>query len=251
MSRVFVTGSSDGLGLAARLLIEEGHEVVLHGRNDRRSRDALAAAAGAEEVVTGDLSTIAGTRTVAEAVNKLGCFDAVTPASAIARRDELKASPEFRASSPSMCWHLHSDGIDRKTETAGLSQLRHAPRRATAYGRSALDQARLERRFGLRREQALRRPARICRCSALERRQIQCAGARLGTAKMGGAYATDDLRQGYVTQAWLATSGDALARLTGAYFHHQQQRRAEQCRERRRDPGGAARRVPPHLGGPS
>lgn len=41
---------------------------------------------------------------------------------------------------------------------------------------------------------------------------------------MGGAYATDDLRQGYVTQAWLATSGDALARLTGAYFHHQGQR---------------------------
>jgi NAD(P)-dependent dehydrogenase (short-subunit alcohol dehydrogenase family) len=72
MARVFITGSSDGLGLmAARLLIEQGHDVVLHGRNDRRSRDALAAAAGAWGVVTGDLSTIAGAKTVAHETNKL------------------------------------------------------------------------------------------------------------------------------------------------------------------------------------
>ena len=49
MPRVFITGSSDGLGLmAARLLIEQGHQVILHGRNGSRSRDVLAAAAGAE-----------------------------------------------------------------------------------------------------------------------------------------------------------------------------------------------------------
>ena len=61
MARVFITGSSDGLGLmAARLLIDQGHDVVLHGRNEDRSRDALAAAAGAGGVVSGDLSTIAG-----------------------------------------------------------------------------------------------------------------------------------------------------------------------------------------------
>jgi hypothetical protein len=37
MARVFITGSSDGLGLmAARLLIEQGHEVVVHGRNEAR-----------------------------------------------------------------------------------------------------------------------------------------------------------------------------------------------------------------------
>ena len=78
MGRVFISGSSDGLGLmAARLLIDQGHEVALHGRNEGRSRDALAAAAGARGVVTGDLSTIAGARSVADEVNKLGRFDAV------------------------------------------------------------------------------------------------------------------------------------------------------------------------------
>jgi NAD(P)-dependent dehydrogenase (short-subunit alcohol dehydrogenase family) len=78
VARVFITGSSDGLGLmAARLLIDQRHDVVLHGRNEGRSRDALAAAAGAGGVVSGDLSTIAGPRTVADEVNKLGRFDAV------------------------------------------------------------------------------------------------------------------------------------------------------------------------------
>ena len=78
MARVFITGSSDGLGLlAARVLIEQGHEVVVHGRNEGRSREALAAAPGARGVVSGDLSTTAGTRRVADEVNKLGLFDAV------------------------------------------------------------------------------------------------------------------------------------------------------------------------------
>jgi len=80
MARVFITGSSDGLGLmAAKVLIEQGHEVVVHGRNDGRSQDALAAAPLARGAVTGDLSTIAGVRTVADQVNKLGRFDAVIP----------------------------------------------------------------------------------------------------------------------------------------------------------------------------
>ena len=43
MGRVFISGSSDGLGLmAAQLLIEQGHEVVLHGRNEGRSRVVVA-----------------------------------------------------------------------------------------------------------------------------------------------------------------------------------------------------------------
>ena len=42
--------------------------------------------------------------------------------------------------------------------------------------------------------------------------------------KMGGPSASDDLHQGCVTQAWLATSEDELARSSGAYFYHQRLR---------------------------
>jgi NAD(P)-dependent dehydrogenase (short-subunit alcohol dehydrogenase family) len=37
MGRVFVTGSSDGLGrMAVQLAVEKGHRVVLHARNEKR-----------------------------------------------------------------------------------------------------------------------------------------------------------------------------------------------------------------------
>jgi len=42
--------------------------------------------------------------------------------------------------------------------------------------------------------------------------------------KMGGPSAPDDLHQGFVTQAWLATSEDELARSSGGYFYHQHPR---------------------------
>jgi NAD(P)-dependent dehydrogenase (short-subunit alcohol dehydrogenase family) len=49
MARVFITGSSDGLGqMAAQLLVEQGHGVVLHARSERRGQEALAAVPGAQ-----------------------------------------------------------------------------------------------------------------------------------------------------------------------------------------------------------
>jgi NAD(P)-dependent dehydrogenase (short-subunit alcohol dehydrogenase family) len=78
MARVFITGSSDGLGLmAARLLIEEGHSVIGHARSEHRAEQTRTALPGAEQVVTGDLSSMEQTRGVAGQVNALGDVDAV------------------------------------------------------------------------------------------------------------------------------------------------------------------------------
>src|SRR5206468_11559589 len=78
MPRVFITGSTDGLGrAAAQVLIDEGHEVVLHARSRERAsavRDVAPRSAG---VVIGDLSSAAETRNVAGQVNAIGPMDAV------------------------------------------------------------------------------------------------------------------------------------------------------------------------------
>ena len=42
--------------------------------------------------------------------------------------------------------------------------------------------------------------------------------------KMGGPGAPDDLQEGFRTQAWLATSDQPEARLTGEYFYHMRRR---------------------------
>ncbi|HUA16569.1 MAG TPA: SDR family NAD(P)-dependent oxidoreductase [Verrucomicrobiae bacterium] len=54
MARVFITGSSDGLGrMAAQLLTEQGHNVVLHARNDQRGKEAMSQVPSAEAVTSG------------------------------------------------------------------------------------------------------------------------------------------------------------------------------------------------------
>ena len=88
MARILITGSSDGLGLmAARLLVEDGHEVTLHARNDARADDARNELPGANDVVVGDLSSISGMRQVAEQANVLGKYDAVIHNAGIGYRE--------------------------------------------------------------------------------------------------------------------------------------------------------------------
>ena len=91
MARVFITGSSDGLGLlAAQLLVQQGHSVVLHARNEQRAREAMTAVPGAQKAVIGDLSSIAQTRSVADQVNGLGSFDAVIHNAGVGYRESRR-----------------------------------------------------------------------------------------------------------------------------------------------------------------
>jgi len=63
MARVFVTGSADGLGkMAAELLIEQGHKVVLHARSAARAEETRKKVGGGEHIVVGDFSNIAETK---------------------------------------------------------------------------------------------------------------------------------------------------------------------------------------------
>ena len=91
MARIFITGSSDGLGLmAARLLLDQGHKVVLHARNQNRAKELRSKVAAAESIVLGDLSSIAQTKSVAEQVNELGAMDAVIHNAAVGYQEPTR-----------------------------------------------------------------------------------------------------------------------------------------------------------------
>lgn len=78
MVRVFITGSSDGIGqAAAKLLADQKHEVFLHARNADRAESARSAVPNAKDVLIGDLSSIAETKKLAKDANAAGPFDAI------------------------------------------------------------------------------------------------------------------------------------------------------------------------------
>ena len=78
MASIFITGSSDGLGLlAAKALIQQGHKVVLHARNDARAQEILKKMPLAEKILVADLKDVEETKRLAEEANKWGAFDAV------------------------------------------------------------------------------------------------------------------------------------------------------------------------------
>jgi NAD(P)-dependent dehydrogenase (short-subunit alcohol dehydrogenase family) len=78
MARVLITGSTAGLGRgAARQLLDDGHEVVLHARNSARADGVDDLAGRAAGVVVGDLASAEETRGVADQANATGGIDAV------------------------------------------------------------------------------------------------------------------------------------------------------------------------------
>jgi NAD(P)-dependent dehydrogenase (short-subunit alcohol dehydrogenase family) len=81
MATICLTGATDGIGLAtARLLLRQGHRVLVHARTESRGApviDTLAAAGspGVPQLVTGDLGDLGQVRALAEQVAAQGPLD--------------------------------------------------------------------------------------------------------------------------------------------------------------------------------
>ena len=228
MARVFITGSTDGLGrMAAELLIDQGHQVVLHARNPQRAQDAAARLRSSESIVIGDLSSIAQTREVAEQVNRLGRFDAVIHNAAVGYREPKRIETEdglpqlFAVNT--LAPYILTALIEKPKRLVYLSSLLHRGANAALQ-----DLAWTERPWHGTDAYAESKLHDVLLAFAVARRWPDVLSNALEPGwvptKMGGPAAPDDMDQAHRTQAWLAVSDDADARVTGQYFYHLKQR---------------------------
>lgn len=223
--RIFVTGSTDGLGrAAARTLLGQGHEVVLHARSPERASALADLAPSAAGVVIGDLRSRIETVRVAEQVDAIGRMDAVIHNTGIYARPGRETTPEGHAGTlavntlapfaltalmarPDRLIYL-SSGLHRQGE-GPLDDIDWKTRRwdpSRAYAESKLYVVALA--FFLARQW----PEVVS--SAVDPGWVR--------TRMGGAGAPVDIDTGQRTQSWLAVSADPEARASGRYWHHMQ-----------------------------
>jgi NAD(P)-dependent dehydrogenase (short-subunit alcohol dehydrogenase family) len=229
MARVFITGSSDGLGqMAARLLIEQGHEVVLHARNPQRAQNAIAAVPGAEKCVVGDLSSIARMRKVAADANALGHFDAVIHNAGVGYQSPKKVVTEdglpLEFAVNTLAPYILTALIQRPTRLVYLSSGLHQ------NGDPSLKDLTWEHRpWNGQQAYSDTKLHDVFLAFAIARRWPGVLSNSLEpgwvATKMGGAHAPDNLEEGYRTQAWLAVSEDPAAMVSGEYFYHMRPRK--------------------------
>ena len=213
--------------MAAELLIEKGHKVVLHARSAARADETRKKIAGAEGIVIGDLSSIAETKSVADQVNKLGGFDAVIHNAGIGYREPnlvktVDGLPQLFAVN-SLAPYILTALITMPKRLVYLSSGMH-------YGAgSHLDDMRWEkRRWNSSQAYAETKFQDLLLAFAVARLfpEVKSNALEPGwvPTEMGGAGAPDDINKAHLTQVWLATSDAPAATVSGRYFFHQKLR---------------------------
>jgi NAD(P)-dependent dehydrogenase (short-subunit alcohol dehydrogenase family) len=226
MGRIFITGSTDGLGrAAARTLMEEGHEVVLHARSGARASAVADLAPRSGGVVIGELSSAVETRRIADQVNGIGRMDAVIHNAGTYLQPSRGSTPEGHATTlavntlasymltalierPGRLIYL-SSGLHRGGEGSlrDIDWTRRPWDPGRAYSESKLHVAALAFAVARRWPDVL--------SNAVDPGWVR--------TKMGGAHAPVDLETGQLTQTWLAVSNEPAAMVSGGYWHHRQQ----------------------------
>ncbi|MGV8979305.1 MAG: SDR family NAD(P)-dependent oxidoreductase [Cellulomonas sp.] len=221
MSHIFVTGSSDGIGLETlRQLLAAGHDVVGHARSTARAAELRAILPGVHDVLVGDLASLTQTRKLAASAAATGPFDAVIHNAGIGGGSDERTVTE--------------DGIERifgvnVVAPYLLTALMPRPSRLVyltsgleSQGHVALDD--LQRTARAWDGMAAYSDSKLCDvvlAFAVARRWPETLATTVDPGwiktKLGGPDAWDDVEDGAATQVWLATSDSARARVTGHY----------------------------------
>jgi NAD(P)-dependent dehydrogenase (short-subunit alcohol dehydrogenase family) len=235
VSRIFITGSADGLGRAAAgALMGDGHDVVLHARSHQRAAAFGDLAADAAGVVIGDLSSAAETRDLASQVNQIGRMDAVIHNAGVFLEPSRSTTADGHAKTfavNTLAPYLLTALIGRPDRLIYLSSGLH---HAAAGSLRDIDWTSRSWSAAQAYSESKLQVTALALTVARVWPEVLSHAVDPGwvPTKMGGPAATGDLEMGYLTQTWLAVSHDAAATVSGGYWYHRQrQAPAPQARD--------------------
>ena len=226
MARIFITGSTDGLGrAAAQSLLSDGHEVVLHARTVERAAAMADLAAGALGIVIGDLQSAADTRSIAQQVNAIGRMDAVIHNAGIYKHPNRGPTPEGHATTlaiNALAPYILTALMERPGRLIYLSSSLHYD-----GGGPLRDIDWIERRWDPNRAYAESKLYVVALAFYLARRWPGVLSNAVDPGwvrtRMGGERAPVSIETGQRTQTWLAVSDKPAAIVTGRYWHNLRQ----------------------------
>lgn len=223
MSRVFITGSTDGLGYAAaRALLDQGHEVLLHARSGERGSAVADVASKSLGVVYGDLSSAAETNNLAEQVNAIGRMDVIIHNAGVYRVPTRSGTPEGHAKTLAvnvLAPYILTAKIQKPQRLIYLSSGMHRSGNASLRDVDWTDRP-------WDQTQAYCDSKLLVTALALAVARLwpevlsNAVDPGWVPTKMGGASAADDLEMGHQTQTWLAVSEEPAAMASGKYWYH-------------------------------
>ena len=225
MGRIFITGSTDGLGrAAARALMEKAiKSFCTHGRANAPGRSPISRYESAG-VVIGDLSSAAETRRIADQVNAHRPHGRGHPQRRHILRASRGATPEGHARTlavNTLAPYMLTALIERPGRLVYLSSSMHR-----GGGGSLRDIDWVERRWDPTQAYSESKLYVTALAFAVARRWPDVLSNAVDPGwvptKMGGPGAPDDLEMGHLTQTWLAVSDDPAATVSGGYWHHRQ-----------------------------
>lgn len=211
MSRIFITGSAAGLGqMAAKMLTDQDHSVVLHARNAERAGHALSNVPAAEKVLIADLSNIAETKKLAAEVNEMGPFNAIIHNAGVYRESN---SITFAVNS--LAPYILTCLIQKPQRLIYLSSGMHL------QGNPDLDIVSKDT-VNFNYSDSKLHVLLLSMAAARKWPDVYVNTVNPGwvPTKMGGPNAPDDLQKGAETQVWLTVSNDDKAKVSGRYFFH-------------------------------
>jgi len=208
MTKILITGSTEGLGyLAAQQLLQDGNEVVLHARNQKRYDDVLKKLPVGTKVITGDLGIRSEVESIAKQANEIGTFDAVIYNAGV---DSTDSGLTFKVND--LAPYLLTALLNKPKRIVYLSSSMHQG--------AGLDINNLEKTttYSSSKLQILLLTKTLARLHPDI--SINAVDPGWVPTRMGGRMAPDSLAKGYATQVWLATNN---TQMTGEYLHHMKQ----------------------------